>query len=252
MEDFMKIANGWVIYLIYIFVALFVIIESVYYLVKSIKRAKVIGMDMKIIKKVISSSAVFSILPSVGVFIGVVTMAGILGIPFPAIRLTIVGSLQYELMAVDWTATQLGFEGLRGMQEAGGMTAKSLVTFATAMTFGIIWGPLLSTLFFKKMQPKLIKPKEKVNGVEQTNYIFPAVFIGMVTAYLAVSISSIFKEASNIASYYSLFALVVSTLTMWGLNALVEKYNQKWLENFSLAFSMIAGMGIVAVISFMV
>ncbi|MGI6228762.1 MAG: DUF5058 family protein, partial [Christensenellales bacterium] len=94
--------------------------------------------------------------------------------------------------------------------------------------------------------------------------VFAAVFIGMVLAYLSVAIGEIFylvpgaKLPSGLAEsvranpknihsvYYGLIAVVASALTMWGLQALITKKNQKWLENFALSFSMIVGMLSVA------
>ena len=37
---------------------------------------------------------------------------------------------------------------------------------------------------------------------------------------------------------------------MFIFDILITRCNQKWLENFSLAISMIAGMGVVALISY--
>ncbi|MEG2454370.1 MAG: DUF5058 family protein, partial [Clostridia bacterium] len=73
---------------------------------------------------------------------------------------------------------------------------------------------------------------------------------GMVLAFFVVAIAGIFKMPSNIASYYNVIAVVVSALAMWGFDVLIKKSKQEWLENFSLTFSMLAGMIVVAVISY--
>ena len=66
--------NSWVLYLLYALIVVFISAEAIFYLVKSVKKAKKIGMDMTKIKKVISTSASFSILPAIGIGIGVVTL----------------------------------------------------------------------------------------------------------------------------------------------------------------------------------
>ena len=57
-------------------------------------------MGKEMIKKTVIASVSFSILPSIGIFIGVITMAGLLGIPLPWVRLSVLGALHYELLAV--------------------------------------------------------------------------------------------------------------------------------------------------------
>ena len=61
---------------------------------------KELNMDPKVLKKTIINSAVFTILPSISILIGVVTLSGILGIPLPWIRLSVIGALHYEGLAV--------------------------------------------------------------------------------------------------------------------------------------------------------
>lgn len=88
--------DSWVMYLMYALIVVFISAEAIFYLVKSVKKAKQIGMDMTKIKKVIKTSASFSVLPAIGIGIGVVTLIGSLGITVPAIRLSVIGALQYE------------------------------------------------------------------------------------------------------------------------------------------------------------
>ena len=86
--------DSWVMYLMYALIVVFISAEAIFYLVKSVKKAKKIGMDMTKIKKVIKTSASFSVLPAIGIGIGVVTLIGSLGITVPAIRLSVIGALQ--------------------------------------------------------------------------------------------------------------------------------------------------------------
>lgn len=240
--------NSVWLYLIYALVAGFVILQSVVYLVQALRRAKKINMDMDKVKKVITSSITFSILPSLGILIGIVTLIGAIGIPLPAVRLSIIGSQQYETLAVNTVARQFTDGGLESL--IGNLTGKQYVTMATAMTFGIIWGPLFCLFFFKKMQAKMQGSAKKSGN--WNNIVFGAVFVGMVLAFLSVSVAKVFVAPSYIGSYYSLIAVAIAASAMWVFDVLIKKYNQHWLENFSLAFSMLLGMGVVAIISFFV
>ena len=96
--------DSWVMYLMYALIVVFISAEAIFYLVKSVKKAKKIGMDMTKIKKVIKTSASFSVLPAIGIGIGVVTLIGSLGITVPAIRLSVIGALQYETQMADGAA----------------------------------------------------------------------------------------------------------------------------------------------------
>lgn len=73
-----------------------VIAQSVYFLLRALRRAKEKGMDMAKIKKTMISSAVFTIAPAVSILVGVVALSVSLGIPLPWLRLSVIGSLSYE------------------------------------------------------------------------------------------------------------------------------------------------------------
>lgn len=262
--------NSWVMYLMYGLIVAFVTFESIFYLVRSILRAKKLNMDMGKIKKVITSSVSFSILPAIGIGIGVVTLVGALGIAFPAIRLSVIGSLQYEAQMADGAATAVGGSMTNLI---GNMTADDFLTIAVVMTVGIIWGPLLVSLFFKKLQPKFSKlaavslksenemllDDGKKNNIG--DLIFSVVFIGLVLGYLAMAISTIFgttkladgTKISNmrtIYGYYNLIAVVVAAILMAIFEFLMKNPKMKWLSDLSIPVSMLVAMGVVAIISY--
>ena len=78
-----NIANSWWMYLLGIIVSVFVTIGSLVFIIQSYKDAKKIGMDKGILKKTIISSAIFTILPSISILIGVVALSNCIGIPLP-------------------------------------------------------------------------------------------------------------------------------------------------------------------------
>ena len=63
-----------IIYVLYGIVLAFVISLSLYYMLTAIKHAKQLGIESSKIKKVITTSATFSILPGLGIALGVVTL----------------------------------------------------------------------------------------------------------------------------------------------------------------------------------
>ncbi len=264
--------NSWVMYLMYGLIVAFVAIEAIYYLVKSIRRAKKIGMDLGKIKRVITTSATFSVLPAIGIGIGVVTLVGAIGIALPAIRLSVVGSLQYETQVADGTASAM-FGSMAEMM-AEGVTPKAFVTIAFMMTLAIIWGCLFVVLFYKRLQPKITKlgmtnlsaSKTSNKFVDEKkinigDLAFQIAFIGMIIAYLSMAISTVFgttklddgstfQNMFTTYGYYNLIAVVVAAACMIGFDALINKAGWKWLDSFSTAFSMIIAMVVVAIIAY--
>lgn len=265
--------DSWVMYLMYALIVVFISAEAIFYLVKSVKKAKKIGMDMTKIKKVIKTSASFSVLPAIGIGIGVVTLIGSLGITVPAIRLSVIGALQYETQMADGAAKAItgSTDGLTELI-ARGVTAQDYVTIITLMTVAIIAGPILVVLFYKKLQPKLAKlgamkvgssvdpdaatknlesdaKKANPNGINLGDLAFQISFIGMIIGYIAMSIGAIAAMPGRITSYYNFIAVIVAALFMVLSDFLVKKLNWKWLDDFSVAFSMLFAMLVVGIIS---
>lgn len=265
--------DSWVMYLMYALIVVFISAEAVFYLVKSVKKAKQIGMDMSKIKKVIKTSASFSVLPAIGIGIGVVTLIGSLGITVPAIRLSVIGALQYETQMADGAAKAItgSTDGLTLLIQRG-VTAQDYATIVTLMTVAIIAGPVLVVLFYKKLQPKLAKlgamkvggavdpdtatknlesdaKKANPNGINLGDLAFQVSFIGMIIGYIAMSIGAIAAMPGRITSYYNFIAVIVAALFMVLSDFLVKKLHWKWLDDFSVAFSMLFAMLIVGIIS---
>lgn len=269
--------DSWVMYLMYALIVVFISAEAIFYLVKSVKKAKQIGMDMTKIKKVIKTSASFSVLPAIGIGIGVVTLIGSLGITVPAIRLSVIGALQYETQMADGAAKaiindpKLEEKALTLLIQRG-VTAQDYATIVTLMTVAIIAGPVLVVLFYKKLQPKLAKlgamkvggavdpdtatknlesdaKKANPNGINLGDLAFQISFIGMIIGYISMSIGAIAAMPGRITSYYNFIAVIVAALFMVLSDFLVKKFNWKWLDDFSVAFSMLFAMLIVGIIS---
>lgn len=265
--------DSWVMYLMYALIVVFISAEAIFYLVKSVKKAKQIGMNMTKIKKVIKTSASFSVLPAIGIGIGVVTLIGSLGITVPAIRLSVIGALQYETQMADGAAKAItgSTDGLTLLIQRG-VTAQDYATIVTLMTVAIIAGPVLVVLFYKKLQPKLAKlgamkvggavdpdtatknlesdaKKANPNGINLGDLAFQVSFIGMIIGYIAMSIGAIAAMPGRITSYYNFIAVIVAALFMVLSDFLVKKLKWKWLDDFSVAFSMLFAMLIVGIIS---
>ena len=248
-----------IMYILYAIVLVFIVTLAVFYLVTSLMRAKKLNMDMVKLKKVITSSISFSILPAIGIALGIVTLAGSLGVAFPAIRLSVIGSLQYETQMADGAANAIMDVKTNGLNALmlKGITASDLVTIATVMSLAIMAGPVFVLLFYRRMQPKvgvLLKKSTgggtSKGGINIGEMLFQVTFIGMTLGYMAMSLTSPAQNGKYIDAYYNFIALVIAMILMYVFDLLISKAKWKWLDSFATPLSMIIAMAVVAVISF--
>ncbi|MDD4184104.1 MAG: DUF5058 family protein [Candidatus Izemoplasmatales bacterium] len=257
-NDVSLLKEAWWMYLLGGLVTAFIILGSVYFGIKGYQQAKELKMPQATIKKTVISSISFSVLPSIGIFIGVITMAGLLGIPLPWIRLSVVGALHYELMAVS-----VASEGIT----VATMTMENFVTIAFAMTISIMWGGLFALFFFKKYQAKVLNKVTSGNERSFGKLLFDAVFIGMISAYLGDAFAKIFRYDTKVVvdgsyvidgqgnyvlednrTFVPIIVFLSAMLFMGFLDLLIKKAKLKWLENFQLALSMLFGMTIAVLL----
>lgn len=118
-------------------VVLFILGLSVVFMVKSYRAGVALGMDRVKMRRAITSSVTFTLLPSISILLGVIALSGSLGIPLPWMRLSVVGALHYEGNVADIAARAAGMSGGLGSQE---LTAPVFVTIGLVMTAGILSG----------------------------------------------------------------------------------------------------------------
>lgn len=249
MNNYLKTANSWQMYLISGVIIFFVIIQSVIFLIKSLKEARKIGIEKNVLKKVISSSIVFSILPSIGILFGVIALSKALGVPVPWVRLSIVGALHYETLAADHALNIFGLNSIKSASENGQMNGEALSTVVLIMTLGIIWGLVFLLFFLKKINSKISKAGGKNPAVG--NLVFASMFIGLSITYLSISIgmwtSIKNKSKSDPTAFAAFFVAMLSSAIC---NYIEKRFNQKWLKSFSMPISMFVGMAVAILIKY--
>jgi len=98
---------------------------------------------------------------------------------------------------------------------------------------------VLTVFFNKRYTGRLQSPKKKSSGGKGFgDTAMVAMFIGLVAAYVGSYVGT-FTSTGN---YIPLVVLLVSALAMAGFTWLNEKKHISWLENFSVAASMLIGM----------
>ena len=221
-------------------VILFVMILSIFFLIRAWKAGIAIGMDKTKLRKTVISSITFTLLPSVSILLGVIALSGSMGVPLPWLRLSVIGALHYELSVADIAARAVGLTGLNASE----MTPEAFTTIALVMSAGIIWGMVLTIFLNKKYTSRLQKPKtggeKKKGGKSLGDVAMTAMFIGLVACYVGSYIGT-FTSTGNILP---LIVLASSAAAMAVFTYFIEKKNLGWLENFSIAGSMLIGMAV--------
>lgn len=233
--------NGPAVYAVCGSIVAFVAVICVVFMVRAWRAGVALGMDKTKMRRVITSSVTFTILPSVGILLGVIALSGSLGTPWPWLRLSVVGALHYETQVAQAAAEQVGMSSL----SAAEMTPRAFTTIALLMSVCIIWGMLLSTLFNKRYLSKLGGSGTSKSGAAGFgDKAMTAMFIGLICAYLGSYIGAFVSGGTfpfN-GDWSPLAVAGVSALTMAGCVYLSEKKDMAWLESFSIAGSMLVGM----------
>ena len=230
--------------------------QSVYFLVKALKRGRQLGMDQTKIKKTIKTAAIFTIAPAVSIVISVITLSKDLGLALPWLRLSVVGSLSYEAIAA---SNALGAMDLE-LGKVSSLTAQQFVNITLVMTISIMVGIWLVPVISKKLlggMSKLEAKDKKWSEIFQN-----AMFIGMIAAFLGFVFCNVYmlwtpdarfidsvnavtgdKIQVPVAATYGLIPVCVmgvSAAVMVVLGLAMKKW--KWLGDFALPISLIAGM----------
>jgi len=227
--DYLSVANSSLIYILGSILILFIVFQSFLFLFKAYKRGLEIGLTKEKMKIAIKSSITFSIVPSIPIVIALIAMVPKLGTPFPWIRLSIIGSFQYELIAAETGAKAMGLEGLNAV----GLSPEAFANIMWVMSIGIVWGLLTCVLFLKKLEKGLNKQKKKDNL--WLTILISSLFFGMISVFVGPVITT---------GGVPLLTMVSSAAIMLGISFITEKFKVKWLKNFALSFSMIIGMAL--------
>ena len=251
---------------LYILVGLLIAVvlgQSVYFLLKALKRSKELGMDQAKIKKTIKTAAIFTIAPAVAIVISVITLSKKLGLPLPWLRLSVVGSMSYETIAANNALSAMG----QSIGSEAALTAQQYVNVLLVMTISIMLGIWLGPAIGKKLQNGM---KSMENRDQKWAGIFQnALFIGMISAFLGfvfcnvsrlwtaengvvkVTASDFAADGSKIqveklftstSGLVPVFTMIVSALVMVVCGLLMRKPKLKWLSEYALPISLIAGM----------
>ena len=212
---------------------LVVLVQAAVFFRVAWKQALEMGLSKADLMKVVKSSAVFSIVPSLPIIISYMILLPALGKFFPWLRLSVIGSATYETLAANMAVTSFGFDSL-GSADFSPDVFGSLLWVVTLGVFLSSLSALLLRRFDSKMQSVTTNPNSF--GKVIPNIMFLGMMATLSAPYLA--------DVTNIPS---MAAIVVSALVMIGLNAVGRR--APVLKEFAFSLSMIAGMASACLIT---
>jgi hypothetical protein len=204
----------------------YVLFQSIVFYKKAYQRGLEMGITKHQLRETTRSSAIFSIVPSIPILIGLVAMIPLFGdASIPWIRLSVLGSVSYETYAAV------------AVKEAAQVTTllENMSVYSAAvwtMTISIMSGLLVLIFNYKAYTKKLAEIRKKDS--RWATILIAALFMGLVGTIGAQQV---------VLGSYNLIALLISMGIMAILGGLSFKF--KWLEEFALPVSIIGTLTIL-------
>ncbi|MBP3304781.1 MAG: DUF5058 family protein [Oscillospiraceae bacterium] len=219
-----------------------VLAQSVYFLVKALRRSKALGMDQTKIKKTIKTAAVFTVAPAVAIVISIITLSKKLGLPLPWLRLSVVGSMSYETIAASNALEAMG----QSLGSGVDLTAQQYVNVLLVMTLSIMLGIWLVPVIGKKLQSGMSSLSKR--DAKWADIFSNSLFIGMIAAFLGYVFCDFSRlwtpseEYSATSGLIPVCVMAVSAVVMVLCGLAMRSPKLKWLNDYALPISLVAGM----------
>ena len=207
---------------------LYIVVFSLIHLKKAYTRCIEMGITKEEIHKVIKSSLVFSIVPSLSIVVGLFTLISVLGMVWSWWRLSVIGSLSYESLISSSVASALKFSTSAEM--LANASGRQFGVVMILMSIGMLSGFFVLIPFGKKLSMSVSKSENSSSW----KYVLSGTFmLCLFAVYIPVLLIG-----DTIQAAVMLTGLVIAVV----LGVLAQKPKLKWLNEFIMAFSMIGGM----------
>ena len=229
-------------------VIIFVCIQSLFFMKKAWARGKELGIGTDKLKNAVTSSAIFSFAPAIGIAVTVITLSVALGYVLPWIRLTVIGAIQYETTAAIAAIEALGLEG--GISQPI-TDPETFSAIAWVMTIGSITPLILIPIVLKKIQKGVSDVASK--NSKWMDIMTAAAFIGLIAAFIGRGLAGTGKSDAAIigdgAGVLSLVALVASIGFMLVFTLVNKKLKKNWIDALAMPLSMVLAMVLVVLVN---
>lgn len=226
--------NDPFLYILSGIIVVFVVAQSVFFLVKASGRARQLGLSGATIRKTVLSSALFSIAPAISILVGIITLSKFIGLPFPWLRLSVLGAVTYELPAATIAASTMGASVKETISDP-----QVFSTIAWTMTLGIISGIVLVLFGLKKIRSGM----RSITGKDQRwgEIVMDSLFLGMVSAFVGMLFADI---RGGLPGFIPIAVAIASALLMGVCGVLIKVCKWTWLEQYALPLCMLLAMAL--------
>lgn len=223
--SYKEVSESSLLYILVIASLLIIAAICIYYLMICIRKAKEMGISKQKVNEIIKSTAIFSIVPSIAIAIGLVTLVIVIGIPYAWFRLSVIGSVSYELMASNMALSALNLDLANADADAFGMIMWVMCIPITSTVLANIF--VCKPMHLGTM--RIGSGDKKWGALSQTTFM---------TALLVVLIVPMI-----FGGLVGLLTFVTSSLIAVAVSMLAKKTGAKWLNDFVLAICLIGAMG---------
>lgn len=225
--SYLEIANStgmWLVCSVIIFVVIF---QAAVFMRKAYKTGKEMGLSDEQMQSAMRSGAISTVGPSLAVVVAMISLIVSLGAPFAWMRLSVVGSIPFELMAAETGAVAMG--------TSLGSSTYDVSAFATSVwtcTLGAS-GWLLSCAFFTDKFD--IVHRKAVGGNEA---LLPVLSVSAMIGAFAY-FGAPYLAGRGLASTVACLSGGVSMILV---NYLADKIQMPKLKEWALGIAMLCGM----------
>lgn len=189
-----------------------------------------IGVSNEQMKEAARSSFIASIGPSIVIVSGMISLLASVGGPLAWMRLSIIGSVMYELPAADRAATAAG-----STLGTDNMTVEAFANCAWIMTVCCLGWILVSALFTDKME--VFRAKVTGGSMDALSALTAGGGMGGFGYMVAQRMIPFSFKSAN------MWSALVGFIIMLGLNFYMKKNpTAKWAKQFGMTIAMFAGM----------
>ena len=225
-EGYVSVANSWIMWASCSLGVIWVCIQAVVFLRRSIKDGKKIGLTSDQIRRGSKSAMIASVGPNIVMLSSMLSLMVITGGPVAWLRSNIIGGGAFEIMGATFAANSMGIQP--GTAE---MTVDYLATATLVMTVGCLGWIIFTILFADKM--------DRVNNFMAggNNALIPVISAGCIMGcYSNLVVEQVFPFGPEAVAGFA------GAISMPVFIILSKKLDKPWLNDWALTFAMLIGV----------
>ena len=227
MLTYQEVMNDGFLYLLVAIVLAVVCAVSALFFKKSRDAALKYGVSKEELNAICKNTMVLTIVPSIAIVVGVFSLSAVTGVPWAWLRLSVIGSVIYELMAAEMTTTAMGFSDVT---QAFAAPASVFGAVMFIMTLGIIASPVVNAFVSKPLS----EGSRKAGGSKP--------FSPLMNSCFMIAIFAVWIPVNCAKGVVAIMVMITAALFSQLIGWVANKTGAKWLHEFNLSVCLIVGM----------